>query len=118
MIFCHLRRETGLRLAIYKDSKDPHDRALRVTSLVRHPETKLREATRQTPLARLGGMAAKFPPSEKRSAGYQCDHVGLHALLVFVRPVGAGFELAGISWLGWWESLAFSRRLSRAGFEF
>jgi hypothetical protein len=35
--------------------------------------------------------------AEKCSAGYQRVHVCLHALLGFVRPVSAGFQLAGAS---------------------
>ena len=43
-------------------------------------------------------------------------HVCLHALLIFIRPVSAGFLFIVVSWLRNGSRLAFPLRLSRANF--
>src|SRR5450432_995709 len=58
------------------------------------------------------------PEPWKCSAGHQGIHVGLHALIVLIRPASAGFHFAGVLLARESLCFAFSRGLSRARFEF
>ena len=51
------------------------------------------------------------------SAGHQCIHVNLHALIQFIRPGRAGL-LAQLALRSWRWSFDFARRLASSKFQF
>jgi hypothetical protein len=64
----------------HQSRQNRRDRAPPVTSLVRHPVTKLREATRRFSIALTGCVAPRFPRASSRKADrdlYSCQSSGI-----------------------------------------